>query len=75
MDECAFVAGFIVQSSFLAVKGEGEATGDDQYSDEPSKVHIGQCTEETSADQSHNEEADTPADELTFETAIDKGLL
>ncbi len=75
MDEGAFVSGFVVQAFFLAVKGEGEATGDGHYGDEPSKVHIGQCPQETSADQSHNQEADTPADELAFETAVDKGLL
>ncbi len=75
MDEGAFVSGFVVQAFFLAVKGEGEATGDGQYGDESSEVHIGQCPQETSADQSYNQEADTPADELPFETAVDKGLL
>ena len=75
MDEGTFVSGFIVQSSFLAIKSEGEATGDGQYGDESSEVHISQCPQEPPADQSHNQEADTPADELAFETTVDKGLL
>src|SRR5690606_16950457 len=75
MDEYAFVAGLVVQSVFLSVKGKCQPTSYGDHGDHTSEVHIGQCPCEASSDQSECEGTDPPADELSFETFVNKGLL